>query len=68
MTKEPILIIGTILATLNAIQAAAISMPAWAHTVIIVVTITLGTILGRSQVTPANPPVVNAAPPSSPGI
>lgn len=53
--KEPTLIIQTIVAVLNAVQIAAISLPLWAHTVIVVVTIALGALVNRANVTPASP-------------
>jgi hypothetical protein len=54
-TSEPTLIIWTIWTVLNAVQSAAIGMPAWAHTLILVVTAALGAVLNRSQVSPVSP-------------
>ena len=61
---EPIAIIGAILAALNAIQIAAISMPTWLHTTIAVITIALGAVVGRSQVSPVPKPTAKT--PSEP--
>jgi uncharacterized protein (DUF983 family) len=52
LTGEPAVIVGAILAALNAVQVAAIPMPTWAHTVIVAVTTVLGALVVRQQVTP----------------
>lgn len=52
--KEPLAIIGAILAALNGIQTQVINMPTWAHTTIVVASTILGIVLARSQVTPAS--------------
>jgi hypothetical protein len=65
---EPTLILYGVLAALNAIQVAAISMPDWAHAIIIAVTAGLAAVVNRSQVTPVAkaPPVAPpVAPPSA---
>ena len=49
---EPAVIVGAILAALNAVQVAAIPMSTTAHTVILVATVVLGSLVTRSQVTP----------------
>jgi hypothetical protein len=54
--REPTLIIQAIVAALIALQTAAISMPAWLHTLIAVWIIMLGAIVNRGLVTPAPPP------------
>lgn len=50
--REPTLIIYAVLTALNTIQVAVIDMPAWAHTVIVIVTAVLAALVNRSQVTP----------------
>jgi hypothetical protein len=67
---EPTLILYGVLAALNAIQVAAISMPDWAHALIIAVTAGVAAVVNRSQVSPvakapAVPPVPPVAPPSA---
>lgn len=54
---EPVLTWGTALAILNAIQTLAISMPPWAHTLIVVLTTIVAALAARSQVTPVAKPV-----------
>jgi hypothetical protein len=58
--REPTLIIQGVVLALNAVQVAAISMPDWAHTLIIVVSVALGALLNRSQVTPVTKPPTGA--------
>lgn len=53
LKTEPTAIIWAVWTALNAIQTAAIDMPDWAHTVILVATAALGAFINRSQVTPA---------------
>jgi uncharacterized protein (DUF983 family) len=55
LTGEPAVIVGAILAALNAVQVAAIPMPTWAHTVIVAVSTVLGALIVRQQVTPVHP-------------
>lgn len=51
--SEPVLTWGTALAVLNAIQLLAIpGLPAWVHTVIMVVTTIVSVLAARSKVTP----------------
>lgn len=52
--SEPTLIIQAVVAALVAVDAAAITMPAWLHTVIAVLIIALGAVVTRSQVSPAS--------------
>lgn len=52
ITGEPAVIVGAILAALNAIQVAAIHMSTTAHTIILVATIVLGALVTRQNVTP----------------
>lgn len=52
--SEPVLTWGTVLAVLNAVQLLAIpGLPAWVHTLIMVVTTIVTALASRSQVTPA---------------
>jgi hypothetical protein len=55
--REPVLILSLILTAINAVQIAAISMPTWAHTVIVIVSTIIAAILQRSQVSPVLKPV-----------
>lgn len=55
--REPTLIIYLVLLALNTVQTEVISMPAWLHSTIVVVTTVLAALINRSQVTPALKPV-----------
>ena len=50
--KEPTLIIYAVLAALNAVQVAAVSMSTTAHVVVIVVTAFLAALVNRANVVP----------------
>jgi hypothetical protein len=53
VNREPTLIIQAIVAALIAVDAAVLTLPAWAHTLIAVLIVGLGAIVNRSKVTPA---------------
>lgn len=52
MGREPTIIIQSVVAALNAVQLAAISMPTWTHIVALALIVGLGTYINRGQVTP----------------
>jgi hypothetical protein len=71
LRSEISIVAGVVLATINAVQAAAINLPAWAHAVIAVVSILAGSLVVRQNVTPtvrapARPPAPLATPPMPP--
>lgn len=68
--KEPLAIIATAVAALNAVQAAAIPMPNPIHYAVVVVTVVGGVILARAQVTPTqtvNKLIARLSPPTASG-
>ncbi len=56
INAEPALVLASIAAALNGIQAAAITMPGWAHALIIVLSTVLAGGLIRQRVTSASWP------------
>lgn len=52
---EIVLVVGAIVAAVNAIQLAALHLPSWANTAVAVVSIAGGAVLTRMQVTPVAP-------------
>ncbi len=56
VNAEPALVLSTIAAVLNGIQAAAIPMPGWAHALIIVLSTVLAGGLIRQRVSSASWP------------
>ena len=66
MTTEPALILATLAAAINAVQTAAITLPAWAHALIAVASILLTGLITRTQVTPTRAPAPTPAAPTGP--
>jgi hypothetical protein len=55
LKREPTLVIQAIVAALIAIDAAVLTLPAWAHTVIACLIVGLGAVANRARVTPVPP-------------
>ena len=61
---EPIVVVSTIVAGLQAVQYIALPIPVWGHCVIAATFVALGAWIQRSQVSPAPMPPPPPPPPS----
>lgn len=52
LQQEIVLAAGLVLSAVNAIQVAAVPLPAWAHSLLAVLSIMAGAVVVRQNVTP----------------